>query len=107
VQNWKIKRMSEKRINEWLKAINYLLTCYQKKERVSHCPFCGISGCGTCLWALMENMRCFDLFQELHPKADFTAIVSYRNRPKWRTIRIPMLRRWKKILKIELARREQ
>ncbi len=105
MQNWKIKRMSRKRINEWIKETDKLLYYYQRKIRLPACGLCGIVGyhCPACLWKIIENSHCANLKRELGLRM---VIIDARNKNKWRTARIPMLRRWKKILKTELARRD-
>lgn len=98
MQNWKIKRMSHKRLGEFLKGIATLIENYEKKTRVKNCPFCVIVGCSECLWEIIEGEDCFWFKYKLGIKQDITIA---RNSKKWREARIPMLRRWKKILQAE------
>ena len=98
MQNYKIKRMSYKRINEWLQAITMLTKIYKQGEKVLYCPFCVLVGCSNCLWKIFEGKQCFDFQRELGIDGEITEI---RNHKKWQTARIPMLRRWKKILQAE------
>jgi len=108
MQNLKIKRMSIKRINEWLKAIDLILNCYTKHKKLAVCPLCRIpkaKACRYCLWEIIEDKSCFLFRNEL-------GLFQYdiweaRNLKKWRKARIPMLKNWKKILKAELKRRNQ
>ena len=98
MQNWKIKRMSEKRINEWLKGINFLLGHYVKHTDAIACPFCDLANCLNCLWHIFEGKNCFDFENELGLEGDMVRVRTYK---KWHIARIPMLRRWKKILQAE------
>ena len=106
MQNWKIKRISEKRIKEWIKEIDHLSDYYQRKEKLDVCNLCCIVGyhCPTCLWKIIENSHCSNFKREIGLTIN---IIYARNRKEWHKARIPMLRRWKKILKAELARRKQ
>jgi len=54
------------------------------------------------LWEILEHKECFDFKRELGITGDICIV---RDEEKWQTARIPMLRRWKKILKAEMARR--
>ena len=103
MQNWKIKRMGEKRIGRWICSVNLLLSRYRKEEDFTYCPLCTFCSCDNCLWKIFENKDCADFKKELGLQGDFLGI---RNEEKWRSARIPMLRRWKKILKAELKRRK-
>ena len=112
MQNSKIKRMSHNRLGEWLEAIEFVLSHYEKKQAFVVCPFCIIVdrkefdmfSCIGCLWLIFEGKDCMNFMHEV----GYTSWVSkIRNKKRWRELRIPMLRRWKKILKIELARRDE
>jgi len=106
MQNYKIKRMSNRRINAWLYAVDILLNHYKKNMPIGPCPLCDIPfnfSCKNCLWGILENKECFDFKRELGFTGD---IFIARDKKKWQSVRIPMLRRWKRILKVELARRE-
>ena len=105
MQNWKIKRMSYKRINGWIEEMNRLLGFYQRKERLDVCRLCVLVSyaCNVCLWKMIENSHCSDFKKKLGLNMD---IIEARDTNEWRASRIPMLRRWKKILKAELARRK-
>lgn len=103
MQNWKIKRMSRKRINLWLKGIGFLLHHYIDHKKPYYCPLCDVTLCDGCLWEIIEAKQCFDLKRELGLEGDMIIVRNYK---RWQTARIPMLRRWKKILKAELARRK-
>ena len=98
MQNWKIKRMSNKRINEWLWAIGFLLRHYVKHTDAYTCPFCDMGNCLNCLWHIFEGKDCFDFKTELGLTGDMWKVRTIR---EWHKARIPMLRRWKKILQVE------
>ena len=103
MQNWKIKRMSTKKLSKLLKAIGSLLYYYQKGEAYpSDCPLCiAIVYCNQCPWRTIEGNHCTDFSLEEFG-LDICCVI---DKEDWHKIRIPMLRRWKKILKAEMARR--
>ena len=109
MQNWKIKRMGKEKINEWMKAINNVLRIYETRTvKLTLCPFCNISGldrigCDNCLWYIIEEFGC----NYFASRIGFSSALTARKQKRWHEARIPMLKRWKKILKAELARRKQ
>lgn len=108
MKNWKIKRMSTKRINQWLSAIGKLLKHYEGKVRVNRCPFCDVtSWCDSCPWKIIEGMRCEDFAQELYGASGDASNCrnGLKRYKRWRVARLGQLRNWKKIFKLELARR--
>jgi len=117
MQNWKIKRMSYKELTAQLKAVLSLLYYYQKgSDYPDNCLLCTVpekhheralrsgSTCDFCLWQIIENEDCGDFADR---KFNVSSAAWLTGKKKWHKVRIPMLRRWKKILKAELARREQ
>ena len=58
MQNWKIKRMSVKRINRCLSDIDKLIRHYEGKEKVDRCPLCIGTPCSSCLWIIIEGIDC-------------------------------------------------
>lgn len=112
MQNWKIKRMSGKELKAQSKAVGSLLHYYQKgSDYPDDCPLCTIAtqynekdmgGCSQCLWRIIEKDQCCD-FADREFGEDVTDMT---RKKEWHKIRIPMLRRWKKILKVELNRRK-
>ena len=114
MQNWKIKRMSVKRINLWLSAIGKLIKHYEGKVRINHCPLCHVSRrshspgdcCWLCLWEIIEGVDCEDFAKELYGVRRASVYRSNLRFKKWRIIRLGQLRNWKKIFKVELARRD-
>lgn len=112
MQNWKIKRMSDKELNEQLKAVGSLLYYYQKgKDFLDDCPLCEVGNehhprclrvCDYCLWEIIENEDCGDFAWR---KFKTSSAAWLTGKKEWHNARIPQLKNWKKILKIELARR--
>ena len=110
MKNWKIKRMPEYRIYEWLRAIKQLMNHYLKKEGIRYhdsCPFCRIppNECDGCLWQIIEGKDCSEFSDELYPNSSTVDMRTYPQYKKWWDIRLIQLKNWKKILKAELARR--
>ena len=70
MQNYKIKKMSDKELKEQLKAVGSLLYYYQKgKDFPDDCPLCDVAGeyhprcsrtCDYCLWEIIEDEDCSD-----------------------------------------------
>lgn len=113
MQNWKIKRMSYKELKAQLKATGRLLYYYQRGENYKHdCPLCEVAeeyhprsstACDYCPWKIIEGEDCCKFsWREFGKNAAYLTGTK-----RWHKARIPMLRRWKKILKIELARRDE
>ena len=108
MQNWRIKRMSVKRINQWLSAIGKLLRHYEGKVRINYCPFCDVLpgwGCSPCPWEVIEGISCEGFARKLYGHTGANRYRSDLRFKRWRIIRIGQLRNWKKIFKLELARR--
>lgn len=113
MQNWKIKRMSYRRINQWLSAIGKLLRCYEGKIKLKICPLCQVAhtkGCeGICPWYVIEGKSCDDFAMELYSE-DAVAencrngLIRYRG---WKVARLRQLRNWKQIFQAELDRRTE
>lgn len=110
MQNWKIRKMSVKRINQWLSAIGKLIKHYEGKVRIKDCPLCMVfngKGCEPCLWRIIEGEFCWKLKNRLygldHCVGHYRKDLRFK---KWRIIRLGQLRNWKKIFKLELARRD-
>lgn len=111
MQNWKIKRMSVKRINLHLSAIGKLRRHYEGKAKVNRCPFCVMvpqQGCDICPWEIIEGTDCFAYACKVYGKAKTpSALRSNLRFKKWKVLRLGQLRVWKEIFKLELARREE
>lgn len=119
MQNWRIKKMKDREMEANIKACSKFLRVYRNGDYMQEmsCLFCKISSsfhlsaqdssegarkCNFCLWKIIEGEVCEDF-----SRREFSLmVVSVKHQESWRNLRIPMLRRWKKILKIELARRE-
>lgn len=122
MQNWRIKRMSDKELGASIKACNKFLHVYKKGDCFgSHlCLFCDVSlkfhhkhalslpldrakKCDFCLWKIIEAETCEDF-----SKREFDDLVAgVKGTERWFKLRLPMLRRWKKILKAELDGRTE
>ena len=112
MQNWKIKRMSNKELLAQLKVVGSLLYYYQKgRDYINDCPLCevatkyhqrAVATCYHCLWRIIEGDSCMNFSEE-----EFgSEVTDMTDKEDWHKVRIPMLRQWKKILKTELARRD-
>jgi len=107
MQNWKIKRMPKRKIGKWLKAINILLRRYEHRINLyGDCPLCDVEDtkcikADNCLWQIIEGIHCYYYARGRGFHSGLT------RKKAWIKLRIPMLRRWKKILKAELARRKE
>ena len=110
MQAYKIKKMSVKRINQWLSAIGKLLKHYEGKVGVYTCPLCDVPtrvGCDYCLWKIIEGNHCEDFARELYgDDADPGELRENLRFKRWKIVRLGQLKNWKKILKLELARRD-
>jgi len=110
MQNYKIKRMSKRMINNWLSAIDEMLDHYKGRKKIgvrSYCPICIVSDCGDCIWEIIEETDCVDFLGEIYASLDLEveeARDDFRYK-KWHKARLAQLPRWTKILKAELKRR--
>lgn len=107
MQNWKIKRMSEKRIKRWLSDIDKLIRHYEGKAKVDRCPLCVGIHCRNCLWVIIEGIDCEDFAFKLYGNWGASGYRRDLRNKKWRNARLIQLPQWKKILRAELARRKQ
>jgi len=114
MQNWRIKRMKYGEIEANIKACSKFLCVYRKSDYMQEmaCLFCKISTsfhlsaqdspegarkCNFCLWKIIEGEVCEDFsIREFN-----LMVASVKHKESWRKLRIPMLRRWKKILQQE------
>lgn len=111
----KFKKISCTELNLQIETVDELLSCYKRGDAPTTsafetCPLCFITelygkygghmDCNICLWEILEEETCDDYSGRL-----FNTPSSYvSHTKKWRKVRIPMLRRWKKILKTESRR---
>jgi len=113
MQNWKLKKMSYQELIGQLKAVDSLLYWYQRgKDFPSVCQLCKVSRtyhkkicntCVNCLWKIIEGESCAEFAIR---KIDKMAYVpAYTGKPVWHKLRIPMLRRWRKIIQAEMDSR--
>jgi len=108
MQTWRIKRMSYQELRAQLKAVGSLLYYYQKgKDYPDSCPLCKVGwkyhkrakyACNSCIWGIMQGEDCED-FAKREFKVLSAGYISMTD--AWHKVRIPMLRRWKKILQAE------
>lgn len=112
MQDWKIKRMSVKRLERWLHEIGRLLSHYLGIHKLDEldCPIC-FAPCKECLWEIIERKDCAVFRVEIYPKKTCLIETSdLRRNPnkyrKWKKIRISQLMNWEKIMTLELERRK-
>ena len=112
MQNWKIKKMSYQELIGQRQAVRSLLYYYQRgRDFPGTCKLCRIAKtyhprklgkgtvCPNCLWKIIEGESCADFAIR---KIDKMAYVpAYTGKPVWHKLRIPMLRRWAKIIQAE------
>jgi len=108
MKNWKIKKMSYQELSGQIRAIGSLLYYYQQgRSYPNECPLCVVAKkyhprtttCSCCLWAIIENMTCGDFVDENIGWGVGT--VTSTNLSEWHQLRIPMLRRWRRIIQAE------
>ncbi len=110
MQDWKIKRMSVKRLERWLDSVDLLLRWYLGKTEVTsmpNCPLCW-ADCDDCLWLIIERKNCDNFRDELYPKRDSIGVSTLRRYPKytkWKNARIKQLIHWRLIIESELLRK--
>jgi len=99
----KLKISHKGKIYEWLEAIDALIDEYTGGKKCLDCPLClGRSDCKDCIWVIIERENCYDFSERL----GFGFVPAlHKHERRWQELRLPMLRRWKKILKAELKRR--
>lgn len=108
MQNWKIKRMSVKRINLILSAIGKLIKHYEGRAKVNRCPFCVmvlLQSCDICPWSIIEGTDCFALAYGMYGNKFPSDLRDNLRFKKWRALRLLQLRSWKEIFRLELAKR--
>lgn len=108
MQNWKIKRMKHEEVESNIKICNKFLHIYKKGKYIKefYCLFCKIIWkfhpkckykCEYCVWEIFEGEECEDFSQRKFE----LQVADIKHDEKWREVRIPMLKRWKKILQAE------
>lgn len=106
-----IKQIPIKILNAQIKASQKLLDYYEGKiEKLYGCPLCeavhdfylSCVESRTCPWFFIEDKSCGD--------HDFKGRILYELRdkryPRWLALRIPMLKRWIKLMRQEIKRRQ-
>ena len=115
MQNWKIKKMSYQELIGHQKAISSMLYYYQRGEDFpTVCQLCKVSrtyhrkvsnACVNCLWKIIEGESCA---QFAIRKIDRIAYVpALTDKSAWHKLRIPMLRRWAKVIQAEMDNRTE
>lgn len=108
MKKWKLKKMSYEELGAQLKAVRSLLYYYgQGRSYRDDCPLCRVNKyyhrrantCRACLWAILENMTCCDFVDENIGINYGTMNATHLS--EWHELRIPMLRRWGRIIQAE------
>ena len=109
MNKWKLKKMSYEELGAQLKAVRSLLYYYGKGRsyRQDDCPLCEVTKyyhrrantCMDCLWAIIEDMTCNDFVNE-SIGINYGVFLAI-NLPEWYELRIPMLRRWGRLIQAE------
>lgn len=111
MQEWRIKRMSVKLLERWLKEIGRLLSHYLGIHKLYwlDCPICFVS-CGNCLWQIIEGKNCADFSSEVYAVVPYLVPSILRRNPnkyrKWKKARSIQLQNWENIITLELERRK-
>jgi len=111
MQNWKIKKMSYQELIDLRKAVRSLLYWYRRgKDYPGTCKLCRIArtyhpktrgtACHNCLWHIIEGESCAEF--ALKKLSSRLYLRSLTSTPAWHKLRIPMLRRWAKIVQAEM-----
>lgn len=107
----KLKKMSYKELGAQLKAVRSLLYYYQRgKNFPGICKLCRVSreyhprtsntsACPNCLWLIIEGLSCAEFAINKFGNIDYVRAHTGQNR--WHVLRIPMLRRWGRIIQAE------
>ncbi len=97
----RIKRMSEKRKEAWLEAIDKLEKDYiNDRQDILGCPLCTVvvyTSCIDCLWNIIEGCGCMSYYWE-----DYVGIPEKWEKEyykAWKIHRLKMLKRWRRIIK--------
>ena len=115
MQNWKIKKMSYQELIGQSKAVNSMLYYYQRgRDFPSVCQLCKVSKtyhprvrptCVNCLWMIIEGTGCCEFaITKFHRIVDISLMTRTK---QWHELRIPMLRRWGRIIKAEMDSRTE
>ncbi len=109
MNKWKLKKMSYEELGAQLKAVRSLLYYYQHgRDFPGTCKLCknsrtyhsrADSMCENCLWIIMEGETCTEFSMRNFGREPYVRQLT--GRPIWHKLRIPMLRRWAKIIQAE------
>lgn len=113
MKNWKLKKMSYQELIGQLQAVRSILYYYQRgKDFPGICQLCKVSRtyhprklgndtvCMNCLWMIVEGETCTDFGLKKYGQVQYVPCLTDTDR--WHTYRIPMLRRWAKIIQAEM-----
>lgn len=105
----KIKAMSIQERKDWINAIDELVIQYKNNDNGGKCPLCITMklykddedrSCGDCPWLIFEGMDCMEFTNNNMPicnKGELI-LITQEKWNKWKRIRYPMLRCWKRII---------
>lgn len=104
-----LKKMSYEELGAQLKAVRSLLYWYQRgKNFPGPCQLCRVSRtyhlkakstCTYCLWRIIEGQNCSEFAASKFGNTNFVRVHTGQDR--WHVLRIPMLRRWERIIQAE------
>ena len=113
MQNWKIKKMSYQELIGQLQAVRSLLYWYKcgkdfpgvcqlcKVSRTYHPRTSNTSAYPNCLWLIIEGENCATFAEVNFSMRKMNYVRALTGLKKWHKLRIPMLRRWAKIIQAE------
>lgn len=115
MQKAKLKKMSYQELISQLKAVRSILYYYQRgRDYPGTCKLCRVSrdyhprtsntsACPNCLWEIIESENC-TAFGKRH-FSSYYYVRTLTPLPAWHKLRIPMLRRWAKVILTEMDTR--
>ncbi len=115
MQNWKLKKMSYQELISQLKAVRSILYYYLRgRDFLGKCKLCKVSreyhpreanksACDNCLWLIIEGETCAEFAISKFGNLNYVRLLTGQDR--WPVLRIPMLRRWAKIIQAEMDNR--
>jgi len=101
MKNWKIKKMSYLELEAQLKGVCQLC----KVSRTYHPKTKRHGACKNCLWIIIEGESCSTFAEVNFSMRKMNYVRALTGLKKWHKLRIPMLRRWAKIIQAEMDSR--